>query len=188
MPEVWLGHPFSGDMSMMILPSHTWESWKWESKIWAWVSRDSDPRMYWRGPAAITNNILVHSSEMELLTNKLATVWQQYGTGHRYRLADWTSIVIYILLWPRLMVGNQIAQRMAPPNQSRSCYLMTLRRWKPLPSTAVKTMTANSIHEFCIKLHSTHKSHVSHMRGFICSALYPNCGLNRTCVVKHAIG
>jgi hypothetical protein len=46
----------------------------WDSKIWSQVPRNSDPRLYWRGPAAYRKDRPVLSSERAPHENRTVTV------------------------------------------------------------------------------------------------------------------
>jgi hypothetical protein len=80
----------------------------WDSKVWPWVPRDSDPRKAtWRGPSAYRKDRPVLSSERAPHKNKTVTVkrviniwsWAPDGTRRQDSLIDWPSVAMWLWLW-----------------------------------------------------------------------------------------
>jgi hypothetical protein len=69
--QSWSNFDFDNELSPVEADSNTWsssfgESRIWDSKMWSWVPRDSDPRMRWQGPSEMVNCRPIFSSKRML--------------------------------------------------------------------------------------------------------------------------
>jgi hypothetical protein len=103
----------------------------WDSKIWSWVPRNSDP---WKTTLARASGIykrqtrtLVREDAPQKQDRNCQRVihiwsWALDGAQHQYLLIDWPSVAMWLWLWLTVVVGAQ--------NSSRKRIGLSLRNWQ----------------------------------------------------------
>jgi hypothetical protein len=94
---------FLGDINTLTWPSRSEESRIWDSKIWSWIPRVSDPRMTALARASKNCKRQIHphvreGAPYQQIRKCLEVItfwsWAAMGAWHQERLAEWPLVVI----------------------------------------------------------------------------------------------